>query len=193
MGGSDGGGGAMVDGATMDTSHPMNDGGPYAEVAAADAATEAAAAVPVMDSAMDLAMDSAGDLAMNSAIDGPTLSDAPEPTDGTTVMADAADVNPATDLRDVGLDHAVAVDQSGPSSQWAACFARSDFRTCEAYCASIAQTCAAAACGTLTYQVWDSAGGCVANMTPRGSSSDGCTVQVVSLGSKTTVRCCCQP
>jgi hypothetical protein len=137
------------------------------------------------------------EVTVDSAIDG-SPDDTAEAWDGNAATVDAphdqaADANQAADVRDVGLDRGAAVDLTGPVAQWSGCFARNDLRSCGAYCASIAESCAAASCDGITYELWDSPGSCSAYINRRGWSSDGCTAQIPSLGLNTTVRCCCQP
>jgi hypothetical protein len=145
----------------------------------------------------DVAMEGASDMAKDSApvatMDASSIIDLLE--GGPSIVADApqaADASQSLDLRDAGLDHRIAADQAGPTGQTSGCFSRSDFRTCDAYCASIARTCVAAGCGGLTYELWESPGSCLADINRRGWSSDGCTAQILSVSSETTIRCCCQ-
>jgi hypothetical protein len=74
---------------------------------------------------------------------------------------------------------------------WGACFQRSEFNTCDAYCASIGEVCRTCTAGT--WLSWGSANesNCGRYVQPSSSSYDPCGQQLPGPGGVNSLFVCC--
>jgi hypothetical protein len=159
---------------------------------------------------LDGSRDSGGEAATNDAASDSVALDSAKidslARDGLT--EDVADDSPAAPdvAQDLAVDGAsdtmtnppeagaeTATDLLDPGPAFSACFAYSNtIRSCSVYCGNQGKTCVQAGCGEHTYEIWRSSAECTYNLPFTGWSSQECPAQIPTLGTGTTLRCCCQ-
>ena len=197
-GGSPATGGTMVTGGTVALGGSPATGGAIVIDAGRDT------------SDLDVSRDNGGQAATNDAGSDSVAPDSAKfdllARDG--LSSDVADTSPAAP--DVAQDSAAdgasdtmknspeagaetAMDLLGSGPAFSACFAYSNtIRNCSVYCGNQGKTCVQAGCGEHTYEIWRSSAECTYNLPFTGWSAQACTALIPTLGTGTTIRCCCQ-